>query len=120
MRLQMSSNPTDAKYLLLPENIREFEHALKTTTQGGIAAAAEDMRLTIEDWSSEVEALQIKVTVLHGVNDKLYSIEMLRAFAAAYPDKITMIELANASFPLMQSHPDTVIGLLKSIVNSHH
>lgn len=118
MRLQMSSNPVDAGHVLSAENIREYEHAVKTATQGGVSAAAEDIALTFEDWTSEVESINTNITVVHGVQDKLVAIDTVRRFAEAFPEKITMIEIENAGLPLLQSHTCEVVKLLTSAVES--
>ncbi len=114
MRLQMSSNPVDCKTVLATENIVEYEHALKTATRGGVSAAAEDLALTFEDWTTKVKSLNTNITVVHGTRDKLVTIDMVRRFADAFPDKIRMIEIPNAGMPLLQSHTDEVVKLLKS------
>ena len=116
MRLQMSSNPIDSKCVLSAENISEYEHALKTATRSGVSAAAEDLALAFEDWSPEVEALDTDITVVHGVEDKLVTIDIVRRFAEAFPEKIKMIEIEAAGMPLLQSHTEQIVELLKSAV----
>ena len=119
MRLQMSSNPVDAKYALAPENISEFEHALETATQGGVSSAADDLALTFEDWTPDVETIPQKITLLHGAQDKLVTIDFIREFASAFPEKIKMKVIEKAGFPLLQSHPNEVIKLLRSVVDAY-
>jgi len=116
MRLQMSSNPIDSKHVLSVENLREYEHALKTATRGGVSAAADDLALTFEDWAAEVEAIDSAITVVHGVEDKLVTVDIVRRFAEAFPEKIELIEIEDAGMPLLQSHTSEIVRLLKSAV----
>lgn len=116
-RLQMASNPIDSECMLSPDNVREYEHALKTATQAGIVAASDDMSQNFEDWTTEVEALPVPISMMHGVEDKLFVIEHIRQFAATFPDKIELTEIPNAGMPLMQSHTSKVVELLRSVVD---
>ncbi len=118
MRLQMSSNPVDAKHVLEAGNIREYDHALKTATMSGITAASQDLGLLFEDWLADVQSNSLNITIIHGVDDKVTTIDAIRGFAAAFPKKIELIELKNAGMPLLQSHTDEIINLLKPVVDS--
>ena len=119
MRLQISSNSADSKYTLRPENMREFEHALKTATQNGIAYAAEDLSLTFEDWFSDVEDFPFKITAMHGVQDELVNIQMIRNISAALTDKIELIEIADCGLSMVLSHTDEVISLLRKVIETY-
>ena len=117
MRLQMSSNPVDSKHVLSAENLSEYDHAVKTAIRGGVSAAAEDLAFTFEDWTSEVESIDTNITVVHGVQDKLVTVDTVRRFVEAFPEKIKMIEIEDAGMPLFQSHTHEVIKLLKAAVD---
>ena len=127
MRLQISSNSVDSKYTLRPENMREFEHALKTATQNGIAYADEDededededLSLTFEDWFSDVEDFPFKITAMHGVQDELVNIQMIRNISAALTDKIELIEIADCGLSMVLSHTDEVISLLRKVIDTY-
>ena len=115
MRLQMSSNSPESGCVLLAENVREYENALETATRGGTAAAAEDLALTFEDWTSDLEALPIRMTVVHGARDNLVRIESVRGLADRFPDQLELIEIADAGFPLLQSHTRQMVEILRSL-----
>jgi len=118
MRLQMSTTPLDAKYALLPENTREYEHALKTATQLGLSDVVADFNLAFGDWSDDIEATPLNITIIHGRENKLWTIDNVRLLAATFSDKIKLIEIKKAGFTLAQSHPDRVVEILRSVVNS--
>ncbi|MEM7260246.1 MAG: hypothetical protein AAF404_22975, partial [Pseudomonadota bacterium] len=117
LKLQLASKPVEADVVFKPENLNEIEYAISVATQGGIADAAEDIAATFEDWSGEVDKLPVDITVVQGVNDSLYTVENVRDFVNSYSAKISMVEIDNAGFPLLQSCPDEVIGLLKTVTN---
>ncbi len=116
MRLQMTGNPVDAKYALLSENIAEYEHALQTATTRGISGLLEEHMLVFGDWTDEIHAVTQDITAIHGIENKLFSIESVRSLASNFQDKMQVIAVENAGFTLMQSHPDRVIEILKSLV----
>lgn len=118
MRLQLSGNPVEAKDVLLPENIREYEHALKTATQSGVSDAAEDIAMLFDDWEAEIKRIPVNIHVMHGVDDTICAIDGIRRFAGDYPNKVTVNEIQNAGFPLIQSNTGEVIELLKSATNT--
>ena len=118
MKLQMSSNPIDAKYALRTENILESEHALATATSRGISDLLKEQALVFDDWTADIEAVQTDITVIHGCKNKLYSIESVRSLAAAFSNKIDLFEIKNAGFTVAQSHPDKVIKILRSVVDA--
>jgi len=116
MRLQLSSNPVDSKHVLSAVNLREYDHALKTATRGGVSAAAVDLALQFDDWTAAVESLDTSITLVHGADDTIVPVDMVRRFAEAFPVKIELIELEDAGMPLLQSHTIEIIKLLKSAV----
>ena len=81
-----------------------------------MSAASEDIALAFEDWNLEVESIDTNITVVHGVQDKLFPVDMARRFAEAFPEKVKLIEIKDAGMPLLQSHTSVMIKLLKSAV----
>ena len=116
-RLQMSSNPIDSRYLQQADVIKESDHALKTATMSGLSYATEDAGYTFGDWSEEVENCGVKTTILSGVEDSLFNIDAIRAFAKDFSKCVELIEVEDAGFTLIDSHPRKVVSLLRSIVN---
>jgi DNA-binding CsgD family transcriptional regulator/pimeloyl-ACP methyl ester carboxylesterase len=119
MRLQMSSNPVDARYALLPENIAEAQHALETATWRGIDGALQEHLLVFEDWTTDIDAVQVQMTFIHGRENKLFTIDSIRKLAELFSDKVNLVEIENAGFTAAQSHPEKVIGVLRLVVDSH-
>ena len=105
MRLQMSSNPVDAKYALLPQNITESQHAMDTATRRGISGAVEEHVLAFGDWTADIECVQLEITFIHSGKNKLFTIESVRSLASLFPDKVNLIEVKHAGFTVVLSHP---------------
>ena len=119
MRLQMSSNPVDAKYALLAQNIAESQHAIDTATRRGISGAVEEHELAFGDWSADIECVETDITFIHGRKNKLFTIESVRSLASLFPDKINLIEVEDAGFTVVLSHPKKVVEILRSVVNAY-
>jgi len=119
IRLQLSSNPVDAEYAFRAENLAENEHALKTATMGGISAVVEDISLSFGDWSDDIEASPVNITIMHGEHDHLFPIEGVRAFASHFSHKAKLLEIPNAGFTFIQKKPTEVIQHLKKVVESY-
>ena len=119
MRLQMSSNPIDAKYALLPENLTEYEHALEVAVRRGLSGYLQEQELLFEDWTPDIETVPMRITIIHGSDNKLFSIESVRSIVEKFPEKIDLVEIKNAGFTLVQSHPDEVVETLRSIVDAN-
>ena len=119
MRLQMSSNPVDAKYALLAQNIAESQHAIDTATRRGISGAVEEHELAFGDWSADIESVETDITFIHGRKNKLFTIESVRSLASLFPDKINLIEVEDAGFTVVLSHPKKVVEILRSVVNAY-
>jgi len=119
MRLQMSSNPIDAKYALLPENILESQHALDTATRRGISGPLQEHVFAFDDWTADIDAVQVDITFIHGTENTLFSIGSVRSLAAVFPRKVKLIEIKKAGFTAVQSHPAKVVKILRSVVDSY-
>ena len=119
IRLQLHSNPIDAKHAFRQENLVENEHALKTSLVGGISAAVDDIALSFEDWSDDIEASPIEITILHGNKDQLFPIENVRSFTSHFSHKAKLIEIPDEGFTFIQSQPVKVIRLPKSVIESY-
>ena len=119
LRLQMSSNPVDAKYGLLPQNIAESQHALDAATRRGISGAVEEHVLAFGDWTADIQSVQTDITFIHGCKNKLFTIESVRSLASLFPDKVKLIEVKDAGFTAVLSHPKKVVEILRSIVDSY-
>ena len=120
MRFQLSSNPVDAEFALRTENLAEFEHALKTATANGIASAVEDISLSFGDWSENVEACPIRVTIMHGDQDRLFHYDAVQEFTARFSDKVTLSTYSDAGFCLVYKYPAQSISTLRSVVERVH
>lgn len=120
MRFQLSSNPVDAEFALRTENLAEFEHALKTATANGIASAVEDISLSFGDWSENVEACPIRVTIMHGDQDRLFHYDAVQEFTARFSDKVTLSTYSDAGFCLVYKYPAQSISTLRSVVEKYH
>lgn len=119
IRFQLASNPIDSAHAFLHKNIVENEHALKTATANGISAVVEDIALSFEDWTDDVNASSIGTTIIHGEQDQLFPIGSVRSFASDFPHKVELIEIPESGFTFIQQDPGQAIGILKEIV-SHH
>ena len=120
MRFQLSSNPVDAEFALRTENLAESEHALKTATANGIASAVDDISLSFGDWTENVKESPIRVTILHGEQDRLFHYAAIQEFAAHFSDKVTLLSYSDAGFCLVYKYPVQSIRTLRSVVESHH
>jgi pimeloyl-ACP methyl ester carboxylesterase/DNA-binding CsgD family transcriptional regulator len=120
MRFQLSSNPVDAEFALRPENLTEFEHALKTATANGIASAVEDMYLAFGDWTENVKESPIRVTILHGEQDRLFHYDAVQEFVAHFSDKVALLSYSDAGFCVVFKHPLQVIRSLRSVVERYY
>lgn len=119
MRLQMSSNPIDGKYALLPENLAEYEYAQEVAVRRGLAGYLKEHELLFEDWTPDIEAVPMRITIIHGSDNKLFSIESVRSIVEKFPEKIELVEIKKAGFTLVQSHPGKVAEILRSIVDAN-
>jgi len=117
MRIQVTSKPIDAEYVLRPENIKEYQHAMTAATHGGLASAVTDCILAFGDWTDHIESMNQHITIIHGGEDGLFAIESVRAFAAEFPDKVTVIEISEAGFSLAYSHAKEAVAILRSLVD---
>ena len=119
MRLQMSSNPVDRQYALLPQNVIEVQHAIDTATQRGISGAVEEHVLAFGDWTADIEAVEADMTFIHGRENSLFTIESVRSLAALFSDKVNIVEVDNAGFTAAFSHPGKVIESLRSVADAY-
>lgn len=120
MRLQLSGNKNDLKYLLKPENSKELEHALKTATKYGISSLHEDSFLAFGDWKEYIEASEAKVTIIHGVLDTVFPIESIRMLVNDYPDKMSLVEVDGAGFGLNYSCPKIIVDQFMEFYRSEN
>ena len=118
-KLQLSSNPVEADIVFKPENLVEYDHAISVVAQSGVANAAEDIAQSFDDWTAEVENLPVRITIIQGVEDSLYTIQNVRDFAASFSLKTTMIEVRDAGFPVIQTHPELVCSHLRSLIEKY-
>ncbi len=119
LRLQMTANPIDAKYALLPEYVVESEYALETASRRGLATLNQEQALVFGDWTEDIAVGSLNITAIHGSENHLFSVNSVRALASQFPEKMQVIEIEKAGFSLIQSHPAEVINILKSIVELH-
>jgi len=119
LRMQLSSQPLESKILFHSVNLREAEYTLTVTTQSGVTPATEDLAYTFEDWSHEVDRLPVKITLLQGKQNSLYLTEYAQRFTEDYPEKIEMIEIDEAGFPLLQTYPAHVVDHLKDMIHKY-
>ena len=120
MRFQLSSNPVDAEFALRTENLAESEHALKTATANGITSAVDDISLSFGDWTENVKESPIRVTVLHGEQDRLFHYAAIQEFVAHFSDKVALLSYSDAGFSLVYKYPVQSIRTLKSVVDRYH
>lgn len=119
LKMQFSSRKLESKTIFSGENLREYENALAVNTLGGVKAAAEDLGGSLDDWTSEVRKLLVDITVIHGKQDSLFTIDNTRNYANHFPEKIEMIEIENAGFPLLQSHTKTVVRNIREMIDAN-
>lgn len=119
IQLQMSSNPVDKKFATLPENLEEYEHALEVAVSRGPDNLMNEQELVFDDWTDDVKAAPVEITAIHGTENKLFRIECVRELVKNIPGKMDLIEVKKAGFTLTQSHPEKIVSLLRSIVDSH-
>jgi len=117
MRFQLSAKDVDADCVLRPENIKEFDHALTTAAEGGLSSIVSDHILAFGDWSSAIEQAPQKITIIHGSKDGLFTIDSVRAIAAAFPNKVTVFEIEDAGYSLYHSHTEQTVKVLRSVVD---
>ena len=116
-KFQTRSEPEITKYLLDPETIEAIDEGFKSATRQGftktILSEAEEIHT---DWYADAEACPVPITMMHGVKDKTNSIESVRSFAQAFPNKITLVEVADGGGFLHITHEDLHIASLKELV----
>lgn len=118
-RLQLSSNPVDAEIALKPENLAEYQHAIKTATTRGISDGVKDMTLSFGDWTDDIEATKIKITIFHGEQDKLFPIDGIRSFVNDHSDRVRLHTFPDAGFTFMYRYPIESTKLLKTVVERY-
>ena len=104
---------SDVEYAVSPDFMEEFEAAYRTVFAQGTEFALAEIERSSSDWSDLVEACDLPVTILHGAKDPIVDIASVRAFAAAFPKKLDLIEMSSAGYMLWASNESEIVGLLK-------
>ncbi|MEO0370267.1 MAG: hypothetical protein AAF231_02320 [Pseudomonadota bacterium] len=115
-KFQVRSEPAIAEKLLVPDTIDAIDEGFKSAIrQGFTKAVVRDAEEVNSDWFDEANACPVPIWIIHGQQDKTNSIEGLRRFATAFPDKITLEEIADGGGFLHVTHEDLHVDRLAQL-----
>lgn len=116
-KFQARSEPEIAEMLLEPDTIDAIDEGFKSWMRQGftktVVTDAEDVH---SDWYDDAGACPVPIKIVHGVRDKTNSIESVRRFAGAFPNKITVDEVCDGGGFLHITHEDLHVAYLKDLV----
>ena len=95
--------PPDREFAARPENREFLRTAMLEIFQHGFQAATEELELYARDWSELAEAIEVPITILRGVDDRLASQELIDSFAARHGFRVLEPVPDAASFLLFQA-----------------
>lgn len=112
--MQMAANPEDAALIAQPDLVAELENALTASTSQSVDQAMKDLLIATSDWTDWVHDCAVPILLFHGDKNTVAPISVVRAFAADFPELITLIEIEGAGFMVAETHRDELTKLLMS------
>ena len=91
---------------------KSIEAGARFTLEQGLKAGTIHMIDGFKDWSADVDACQVPMVLVDGISNPQISIEASRAFAAAYPNKMQLVEILDGGGLLGYTHVDLLIKMM--------
>lgn len=110
--VQLGSFPSDVTIAVRQDINKEFDFALKTALAQGIENSALDLGFAQSDWSQWVRDCAVPTILIHGTHDQVSNVETVRAFAKAFEQRVSLLEIEDAGFMAFVSHADIIISRL--------
>ena len=104
------NSKSDVKYFQNAENAQYFLQSVLSNIENGIEGCVRDMVLAASEWADLLNNLTIPVKLLHGTEDGSTPIEVVREFAADFPEFLTLKEIPGAGWQLYNSHFEVVVS----------
>lgn len=95
---------SDVEILMDDSVVASIEEGAQMVAAQGFDAASQDMIQALNDWSSDLAASPIRVTLLQGAFDPNVPIEASRNFARSFPETCRLIEVPDGGGLLNYSH----------------
>lgn len=119
LKIQSQSEPEATPLLLDPETIQAVDEGFKSSVLQGFAQVIQDAEEIHTDWTHDVAACKVPITVIHGCNNRTNSITTLRDFANDFPTTINLIEVEDAGSFLHVTHEDLHVAHLVAHSKDH-
>lgn len=110
--MQLRGHEPDVTTATTAENVAEFDHAVRTCLAQGFDYAVVAFDNAMRDWSDWVRACPVPIELIQGRHDGISNIETARAFAAAFPKKLTLTEIPDGGYLTILTHTDIVLECL--------
>lgn len=110
---QMAPFAPDLEFLGHSDIMEEFDAGMRSRFAQDLDMIGEDFERSVSDWSDDLRACTVPVSILHGVHDQAVAIDDIRRLCAEFPDLIALTEVENAGFMLPYSHTDIFLSALQ-------
>ena len=117
-KIQARTEPAIAKYLLEPNTLQAIDDGFQSAIKQGFLQVVKDAEDIHSDWYEVASACNVPLRLVHGRDDKTNANESIRDFAADFPDKITLEEIAGGGAFLYLTHEDLYISEMKALAGS--
>ncbi len=115
-KFQVRSEPEIAEKLLVPDTIDSIDEGFKSSIrQGFTKTVITEAEAVHSDWYDDADACPVPIEIVHGAHDKTNSLESVRRFAAAFPNKISVEEIADGGGFLHVTHEDLHVAYLTAL-----
>lgn len=117
-KIQARTEPKILDSLLEHETLQAIDEGFKSSIRQGFTSTLINLIDDIHtDWFADAEACQVPITMVHGRKDQTNSIESVRSFAQALPDKISLIEVEDGGGFLHITHEDVHVACLAKLAH---